>query len=320
MTVKESILRKINQSGRIGIFCHTNPDADTIGSALALRIYLEKEGKKADVYCDSDISSALLFLKGVKEIKKEGAEKYDLHIALDCGDRFRFGDLTGFFFCNGNTINIDHHHLSNDGYAQLNWVEARASTSEMIYELLEYGGKGFDNDAAECLMAGILTDTNSFTNSNTDSRVMMTAAKLVDRVDINELSYRLLKNMSYEYAKLKGKAEARMRRYFDGRMTLIYMLEKEYTEAGLARSEIKGLVDSALRVEGTLIAVSVLQTGENKFDISMRGRKNTDVSKVCLSFGGGGHRVASGCVINGFFEDVVDKIVRAIRIEGVLDA
>lgn len=319
MSINEEILKEIDKSYYIALFCHTKPDADTVGSAMALRYFLEEKGKKVEVFCDSEIQSSLDYLKKIELIKKNYSGCFDLHIALDCGDRYRFGELTESFFSCKNTVNIDHHELTNDGFAKLNRVEKRASTCEMIYELIVEAGGKIDKDKAYALMSGILTDTNSFSNSNTDEKVLMTASKLVGMVDINKLNFVLLKSMSYEYLKLTGKALSRLRRYFDGKMTLIYVLEKEYTEAGVPRNEIKGLVEYALKDKDTKIAVSICQAQENKFEISFRSKDNVDVCKVCRVFGGGGHRVASGCVINGFFEDVVDKIVRAVELEQVLN-
>ncbi|MEG1711175.1 MAG: bifunctional oligoribonuclease/PAP phosphatase NrnA [Clostridia bacterium] len=313
--VQNEIIKIIEKSESIALFSHTRPDADTIGAALALCYVLKRKGKKTQIFCDTQLEPRLSFLKGNDEIEKEFYGKYDAHIALDCGDAYRLGLLMDSFFKGNITVNIDHHNLTNDKYAQINWVDTRASSSEMVYELIEMMNVDIDVDIAQAVMSGIITDTNSFSNTNTDEKVLATAGKLIKYVNINALNFTLRRNTSYGRMRLMGQAMSRARNYFDGKVILMYVLNQDLIDNNVTLSATEGFVEQALNVDSAKAAVCICQASESGYKVSMRGKDGTDVCAVCQSFGGGGHKVAAGCNVNGFFEDVVDKILKAFADE-----
>ena len=311
----QKIAEKIKKADKIAIFSHTRPDGDTVGGVLALKKGLESIGKKCACFCDNAIPSRFSFLPGVGDYSLSPAEKYDLYIAVDCGELARLGENAVFFQKKVNTVNIDHHG-SNDNFAEINYVAGYASTCEIVFELLDYMKTSLDDDSALCLYVGLSTDTGNFAHSNTDAHVFECARRLIGhKIDVAALNFALYRNTSFQRTKLLGRVLGRMRRYLDGKLTLIYTLSQDIAETGATASDTEGFIDYATNVTGTEVGVAICQHGENSFKVSMRSRGKVDVSAVCSSFGGGGHRNASGCMICGFFEDVVDKIVRAISLE-----
>jgi len=299
----------------VALFCHTKPDPDTIGSALALRHALVKKGKNVAIFCDTPLKGRLSFVEGYETIRQEFYGKYDLHAALDCGDSLRMGELYEAFFRCKNTVNIDHHHLSNDKFARFNWVENKASVCQMVLEIVHAMGVEVDKTIADAVMSGIVTDTNCFSNTNTDKAVLDAAGELIDKVDINTLNFRLRRNTTYNRVKLMGRALSGAKLYFGGKVVILSVKDADYEATGTVMSDSEGFVDEGLNIEGVKAAVCVVQASHNSFKVSMRGKDNTDVCSVCKSFGGGGHRVAAGCTICGFYEDIVDKLIRAFEIE-----
>ncbi|HIW56015.1 MAG TPA: DHH family phosphoesterase, partial [Firmicutes bacterium] len=133
----QKIAEKIKKADKIAIFSHTRPDGDTVGGVLALKKGLESIGKKCACFCDNAIPSRFSFLPGVGDYSLSPAEKYDLYIAVDCGELARLGENAVFFQKKVNTVNIDHHG-SNDNFAEINYVAGYASTCEIVFELLDY--------------------------------------------------------------------------------------------------------------------------------------------------------------------------------------
>ena len=309
------IFEKIKKSNKIAIFSHTRPDGDTIGGVLALKLALQSIGKKCDAFCDVAISEKFLFLPQADSYALCPQDKYDLYIAVDCGENARLGENFVYFNNKNNTINIDHH-ATNDMFAGLNYVTNYASTCEIVYELIKFMKIPFTSDIALCLYTGMSTDTGNFSHSNTDKHVFECASDLVSYgINVAEINFILYKNTSFERTKLLGKVISRIRRYCDNKVSLIYTLLSDIQEVGAKQSDTEGFIDYATNIAGTQVGVSICQHTENSFKISMRSRGDVDVSRICAEFGGGGHKKASGCMISGFFEDVVDKVIRTISFE-----
>lgn len=109
-----------------------------------------------------------------------------------------------------------------------------------------------------------------------------------------------------------GRVLSRIRRYYDGKLCLIYVTKEDFDATETAKDDTEGFIDYAVNVEGARIGVSLCEHGPNVYKVSMRS-KGENVSEVCAHFGGGGHVQAAGCMISGFFEDVVDKVLKAVR-------
>ncbi len=315
MTAFEKTVEALRKAERVAIFCHTRPDPDTLGSGIALREALISSGKEADIYCDTTLMGRLSFLSGYENISTEFRGKYDLHIALDCGDGLRLGELGGVFFRCKNNFNVDHHYLTNDNFAAVNWVENRASAAQMTYDIIKALGAEITDNIASAIMSGIVTDTNAFTNTNTDKAVLTTAAELIGRVDINFINFRLRRNTSYRRIKLLGRALNGIRLYSGGKIAVMTVRERDLEEEGAVFADTDGFADNILDIDGIKAAVCISESSKNTFKIGMRGKDGTDVCSVCRFFGGGGHKVAAGCTICGFYEDVIDRILRAFDIE-----
>ena len=91
--------------------------------------------------------------------------------------------------------------------------------------------------------------------------------------------------------------------------------ERDLEEEGAVFADTDGFADNILDIDGIKAAVCISESSKKTFKIGMRGKDGTDVCAVCRFFGGGGHKVAAGCTICGFYEDVIDRILRAFDIE-----
>ena len=302
----------IKKSKSIAIFCHTNPDGDTLGSAAALFLAIKATGKGCGIFCDSKTPEKYLEIPGIDALMMSPKDDFDLLIAIDCAENSRLGDNERYFVRHSNTINIDHHYTNNK-FAKVNILDNTSSTAEIVLNLLLELNVKITKDIATGLFVGITTDTGSFQHGNTDNRTFIAAAKLAEiGIDIAGIGFTYFKNMSFVRTKLLGKVLSRVRMYHDNKIALIYTLKSDFEELNVNNASTEGFIDYAIGITGTEVGVSICQQEQNVYKVSFRGKDSIDVSKIANDFGGGGHKPAAGCIVSGLFEDVIDKIVRQI--------
>ena len=291
------------------IFSHVRPDGDTLGGAMALKAAFTSLGVRAVTVCASPVPDKYKDFPLAAEFSSTPPqETFDAHLAVDCSTEQMFSTLAGTFFSNKNNYNIDHH-VSNTKYAHHNCVINRASCCENVFELIKALGVKLTPEIAECVLLGIVTDTGCFAHKNVTPSTLNAAAELVGAgADLNAINYRMFKAQSVERARLYAKVIAGMKFYHDGKLAMIFIRRADFEQTGATQDMTEGFIDFPLSVEGVEVAVSVMETQNGSFKISFRS-KSVNVNEIAGTFGGGGHVLASGCMLNGFFEDVVDKLV-----------
>lgn len=310
ITLKE-FSEKLFKEKSVALFCHVRPDGDTIGSALALKMGLNKAGIEADVFCDEDISPKFGYIKGVNEIKKELSKEYTAFLAVDCADITRAGSFAPRFAAHKNTFVLDHH-TSNNRYAKTNFVSETAANAENVFILLKEAGIEIDTDMANSLATGIVTDTGNFKHKNLTSQTLKIAAELVDcGADLNNIVYRNFTCQSKERAKLFGITMSKIRYELGGKLGIAFISLKDVAEARAKQDETEGFIDFIMGIESVEVGICILETEKEKYKISFRS-KSADVNAVAGTFGGGGHVLASGCRLQGNIEEVIDRLSFAV--------
>lgn len=300
----------ISQSTTIGITFHTSPDGDSIGSALALLISLEKLNKEAYIISKEKLPIDFSFLPrsevidGNTQSPKEGTE---IVIVIDCGNVERINaDLNTY---KKTIINIDHH-LSNDEYGHYNYVDTSASaTAEIIFHLIQKLGVEFDSKIASCLYTSIMTDTGSFKYSNTTSKTHLILAELLEHSFDFTLIHRLIyENKDEKYLKLLGLVYSDMRIVRDSKICLFSITEKMLKKLNFQLEDSSEIVSSGLMIKG--VEVSILFKEQNDgIKISFRSKDKIDVRRIAECFSGGGHIKASGAFIP---KVTIDKAVEIV--------
>ena len=315
MTITE-IATELKKVDSALIFSHNRPDGDTVGSATALRLALKKLGVKADIVCNGDIPDKLKYLTETEFYQKNPNEneKYTAYIAVDCANEFMFAELFGYYKKNPLTFNIDHH-VSNGRYAKFNYVEEASSTCEIIYSLIVALGVEIDKDIADCLLTGIVTDTGAFCHSNVTENTLRVASVLKGyQGDLHKIIKLNFKNQTKQRSDLYASVISKMRYRLDGKVGIIVITRSDLESVGAVDNVTEGFIDYPLTVDSVEVAISLLETGKNRYKISLRSKGKVNVNEVAGTFGGGGHVMASGCMICGFYEDVKERIIRAISI------
>lgn len=291
------ILEGIKANKSIALIIHQNPDGDAVGSALAFKDALESLGKSVDIYSEDRPSKIYSFLKGISNINicNDMDKRYDLAIALDCGDISRLGSCRSIFDDAKLTMNIDHH-LSNPMYADINFVDIQASaTGEIIYRLINELDLKLTKDMAEYLYVGIVTDTGRFSFNNTKGNTHRIIGDLVDLgIDIDKISSALFKQYDKKWIQLLGASLSDISFYFNDRVSIIKIDQKTFKKFDADESYAEGIIQYAKDIEGIEVAILFKEIEKDKIKISFRSSSLVDVSKLASLFGGGGHIRAAG--------------------------
>jgi phosphoesterase RecJ-like protein len=234
---------------------------------------------------------------------------------LDCGDRGRAGSFLNDFRSYKYLINIDHH-ASNDDFGDFNFIDLDAScTGEEVYLIIRelctrMNMEHLPKDIATCLLAALYDDTGGMRYISTTSRTLMVAAGLVDSgADCSYISENLFFSVSRAKMELTGRVLSTMKFLKDYKISYLVMKLEDLGITGAMSEDSEGLIDFPRAIEGIEVAFLIKEVAENKFKLSFRSREKVDVNEFCSRFGGGGHKVAAGCTIEGDFDKVLNSVL-----------
>lgn len=307
--IMNNILKKIKESNRIAITFHESPDGDSLGSALALMQGLNKLNKEVYILSKEKVPESFSFLPCSEEIdglKHEVINETQCVIVLDCGDVKRINANLDFENRKYTLINIDHH-MSNELYADLNYVDTNAAAvSEIVYQMLKIIGMNITKDMAICLYTSLITDTGAFKYSSTTSVTHAIAGDLVNTgIDFSEIHRIIYENKKFERIKFFGKAIEKMELVGD-KICVITITKNMLLQNGNAKdTDTSDIIAFAMQIDTVEVALLIKET-EAGIKASLRSKSKVDVRKIAEKFGGGGHIKASGLAMN-------DKTVEEAR-------
>lgn len=312
------IINKINESSKIALSFHSSPDGDSIGSSLALMQGLRGIGKKVYIVSKENIPANYRFLPYADEISSETKNikpDTDLVVILDCGNVERINIEDGLSNRKFTLINVDHH-VSNDYYGDLNYVDTKASSmGEIVFELLQLSGITITKDIAKCIYTSILTDTGSFRHSNTTSKTHVIVSKLLEtEIDFSEIHRLIFDNKEYSRIKLMGKAIESMYLTCDNKVSIIKITNDMFKELGIEDTDTSEIASLGLKINSVEVAV-VLKEAKDGTKISFRSKSFVDVRKVAEIYGGGGHIKAAGAFLKTSIYEVEDIIKTVLEKE-----
>ena len=308
-------LKKIEESKNIIISSHINPDGDAIGSGLSLFLALKDNYKNKNIrfILEDDVPSNMNFLEGAKLIEKfeDSMENIpcDLFITVDSATFERIGK-TGLLKKNAFSINIDHHHLSNPMYGDINIVKEASSTSEIIFFVLrDMLNIKIDKKVAEAIYTGVITDTGNFKYESTTKETFYVGGELIEKgIDRIKISDAVYKNKSLGAMKILGKSLSEMK-VIPEKKLVYFFLKKEFAEKeNIKKYETDGIVENLLEYKDCDVSVFLREIENNKIKGSMRSKNSADVNEIASIFGGGGHKRAAGFTSDLTEEEIIKKI------------
>ena len=315
MTSLKEIAQIIKNSKGAVIFTHMRPDGDTLGCGMALSRALSLLGIQNEVLNEGEIPERYRFLDGVQAIKREPTLDADCYICVDTSDETRLGALSDTYLAGAKskvTVNIDHH-VSNKRYAKYNFVRDRASNCENILELIKELGVQCTPAIAEALMTGMVTDSGAFSHSDVNGDTFRAAGEMVDAgADVNKIQYETIKKQSRPRAQFFLKVLSKLRFLLNDQLAIAVVTQELLDEFALSSDATEGIVDFALTIDTIEVSVCLLEVRKGQYKVSLRSKGKVNVNEVAGVFGGGGHILASGCMLFGEVEEVVDKIRYAV--------
>lgn len=291
------------------ILTHASPDGDTLGSAYALYYGLNEIGKRACVICPDVIPQKYdYFARSTDHVTRENATV----IAVDVADKRLLGDLKEEF---GDIIdlNIDHH-ISNTRFAKNLYLDAdAAATAEIIFELLTLMKVNINDITAKALYTGIATDTGSFKYSTVTAKTHIIVAMLYDyNINASEINRLMFDTKSKKLIDLERQVLETAEFHFEDKCMLLCVTAEMQEKTGCSGTELEGIAVISRSVDGVKVGVTMKQTDDNEFKVSVRTYEPFDASVICKKLGGGGHKGAAGASVKGSVKEVKQKVLLAV--------
>jgi len=299
----------IFQAKNIVLSTHTNPDGDTLGSALGLWHFLKTQGIHSQLICPNTAPMFLSWMPSYQDfvifekdaVQFESAvQSADLIVHIDYNAFHRTGDDVAKLLENSQATHImlDHHPNPSEGFAAYISDPSACSTAQLVYQLTEFikPQSLLNTQAATCLYVGLITDTGSFNYGMDDEKPYLIAANLVKAgIDDRLIHEKVYSNNTLNRLKLLGYALSEK---------LIINTEEKWAYISLTREELKkyhhqpgdteGIVNYALSVNGVVAAV-LLTERDDKIRLSFRSKGQFAVNNIARKyFDGGGHINAAG--------------------------
>jgi phosphoesterase RecJ-like protein len=300
------------------LLSHVRPDADAIGSQIALGESLRAMGKSVRLINEDGLPENLAFLPESGRIETPPAEPIDCDvvIALDTAAKPRLGDNALHAASKGKLwINIDHH-LSNPQYGDLNCIDSTSpATGQILYDLIMHLGMPLPDATRDAIYVAVSTDTGSFQYPSTTAKTYEMAADLIRRgLDVGGINAKTYDEQPYRRLELMRALLNTLERSDDGLVAHWTMFDKVRADLDLRPEDSEGLIDTIRGIRGVLVAIFFEELPDGKIRVSMRSKdRRFDVCQVALEFGGGGHALAAGIRMKGPMDDAKSKVLASIR-------
>lgn len=307
LTMKNKIWELINNSNSILLLTHENPDGDAIGCTLAFYQMLCRINKDVDAVLPK-FPTLFNFLPSINNVVDRGAKNYDLVITLDCSSKERIGQINDEFNRGGKSVNIDHH-VSNTEYADINYVLGNEpACSQIVYYLFKEWNIFIDNTIGLPLVTGLLTDTGGFRNNNVNKDTYRMVQELMDVVNVYELYDRVLVRKSIAQFELIKLTMNRLEFFCNGKIAFSYITKEDMTNVSAKFGDHEGLVDIGRNI--SLVEVSIFMREDQGYHVSFRSNGKVKVNEIAMLFGGNGHMVAAGALINMSFDEAKSRLIK----------
>ncbi len=292
------------------ILTHASPDGDTLGSAYALYYALNEIGKAACVVCPDVIPKKYdYFVRKTDHIDSKNA----VIVAVDVADAKLLGALEEEF---GGKVDLCiDHHISNTEYAKNLYLdENAAATAECIYELIVRMKVNINDITAKAIYTALATDTGCFKYSNVTEKTHIIASLLYEyNIDAPEINRLMFDTKSKSLLELERMVLETAEFHFDDKCILLAVTKEMQEKTGCSGPDLEGIAIISRSVEGVKAGITVKQTDDNEFKVSLRTYPPLDASKICKMLGGGGHKAAAGASVKGNLGEVKMAVLDAVK-------
>jgi bifunctional oligoribonuclease and PAP phosphatase NrnA len=310
-----AIRSAILQRQRFVITSHARPDGDAIGSQVAMAYALRQLGKDVQMVGADPAPPQFQVFPGVRDIQvsTDIHGQFDAAIVMECSELSRTG-VEGFdkYF----VINIDHHP-GNSSYGAVNWFDpGAAACSEMVFDVIEALGVTLTSEIATHIYIAILTDTGGFHFSHITPRTFEICRRCTEAgAQPEAIARAVFDSNTMGRLRLMGDVLHNLELEAGGRAAIAALTLRLLEETGATHDDADGLINIPLSVKDIQAVAFFKEIAPGSFRISLRSKGSVDVNRVAIAFGGGGHKNAAGCTLNGGYPEVrrklVDELTRA---------
>jgi phosphoesterase RecJ-like protein len=315
----EIISNALRDARTVGVASHIRPDADALGSTIAFALWLRDCGKEVTAYNEEGSTSKFHYLPchEIVSLPPATPQKFDVFVALDTSVKNRLGTVNKAIAPGTTILNIDHH-ISNENYGDVNFIDASApATGQILLEFFQHVGARVSAEMATNLFAAISTDTGSFQYAGTNERTFAAASHLIGcGVDVPGLSRAMYDSQPRRRFELLRHALNTAEFHCDDRIATfslpMYLVER----LKVLPEDNEGIIDHLRSIDGVEAAVFFEELPEGKVRVSARSKfPRIDVCKVCKQFEGGGHAMAAGARVDGTLDQVKNDFLKALSDE-----
>lgn len=306
----QEIGQRFQAAKRILVASHVRPDGDAVGSLLGMGIALQTAGKIVQMVLSDGLPPNFRFLSGSEAVCNRPEGNFDLIVVVDCSDLKRAGNVL-----DSDTIpdiNIDHH-VTNLNFGHLNLVDDKSvATAEILAEYLPAWGFSLSKPIAAALLTGVITDTLGFRTSNMTPKALRVAANLMEcGANLPQLYSEALTQRSFEAVRFWGNGLREIER--SGPMVWATLTMEDRKAAGYGGRDDADLINVLSSIQDARIALIFVEQPNGTVKVSWRAQPGFDVSKLALTFGGGGHPAAAGADMQGTLDEVRSKVLQATK-------
>jgi len=290
-----------------------------VGSNLGLALALEKLGKAVTVAAPGPPPERYSFLPTFERIVDlakitRRLDDYECLFLVDCSDPRRAGLSAADLGKVGRVVNVDHHP-SNTIFGHVNYVDPSASAAaEQVRAVIAELGVELDRDMALCLYVALTTDTGGFRFDNTTAGTHRLAAELLDLgVEPGPVGEIVHDTRTLSSLRLVQKMLGTLSFALGGRIAWVVVTRKMLEECGAGDEEVEGLVSYPRMVDFVDVCFLLQEMGERTVRVALRSKRDLDVGAVAAALGGGGHRKAAGCLLEGTIERALARVLAEVE-------
>lgn len=298
---------------------HVRPDGDGLGSMLALTHALEQHGKQVQLAVASDLPPRYDFLDPERRVQRfrlpgEAYRKAEAVLVLDTGTWNQLGDFGTFLRDLAVPRLVIDHHLTQDDLGAVRLVDVTAeATGRLIFEAIQSLGGPLTPPAAHALFVALAMDTGWFRHNNTSPATFTLAAALTQAGARPTEAYQcLFEQSSLGRLRLTGLILERLQVAANGKIAYTEIRRDDYEATGAIPQDSEDMINYTRTIAGVEVGLLFMEQPRGGVKVSFRSQARVDVARIAEQFNGGGHRLASGAILQTTLEEARTRVLAAV--------
>lgn len=311
----KKVIEAIKKYSTFLVTSHVDAEGDALGSELALSSLLRKMGKKVFIVNNERAPANYGFLPGAEKINTRlKSRKFQVAFIVDCPTKKRIGATANLIDSKKPVINVDHH-MDNKKFGKVNWIDPQASSvGEMIYRLFKLARIKLDKKDALNIYTAILTDTGSFRHANTTSTTLDIASELLKLgIKPAQVYSEIYESNSVQELALVAKIISGLSFAANNQIAWVKISQDIFKKIKGKHEVLGKVLDFAKSIDTVKVVIVFCQIKQRLIKISLRSKSPVNVQKVAVAFGGGGHKLASGCTVKAGFNQAKRMVLKEVK-------